>query len=152
MNSYYTLSYEFILIIRDMNSYSYVTVDPQHKNNITAVSERGAATSAAAATAAGGATVGAAVSERGAATSAAAATAAGGGATVGASSASSAAAATAEGGATVRAALVERQAEGCATVRAPALVERRRMGLPPTAGSVADTDSEGGVFLAMTDI
>jgi hypothetical protein len=51
------------------------------------------------------------------------------------------------------AALVERPAEGGATVRAAAiLVERRRMGLPPTAGSVADTDSEGGVFLAMTDI
>jgi hypothetical protein len=42
--------------------------------------------------------------------------------------------------------------EGDATVRAAALVEHRRMGLPPTAGSVADTDSEGGVFLAMMDI
>ena len=66
---------------------------------------------------------------------------------------SAAAPATEEGCATVRAAaLVERPVEGGATVRAAALVEHRRMGLPPTAGSVADTDSEGGVFLAMTDI
>ena len=66
---------------------------------------------------------------------------------------SAAAPATAEGGATVRAAaLVERPVEGGATVRAAALVERRRMGLPPTAGSVADTDLEGGVFLAMMDV
>ncbi len=46
------------------------------------------------------------------------------------------------------AALVERPAKGGATVGAAALVEHQRMGLPPTAGSVADTDSEGGVFLA----
>jgi hypothetical protein len=65
--------------------------------------------------------------------------------------ASSAAAATAEGGATVRAAaLVERPAEGGATVGAAALVERRRMGLPPKAECIAD--SEGGVFLAMMDV
>ena len=43
-------------------------------------------------------------------------------------------------------------AEGGATVRTAALVECQRMGLPPTAGSVADTDSEGGVFLAMMDV
>jgi hypothetical protein len=66
---------------------------------------------------------------------------------------SSAASATVEGGATVQAAaLVEHPAGGGATVQAAALVERRRMGLPPTAGSVTDADSEGGVFLAMTDI
>jgi hypothetical protein len=92
------------------------------------------------------------------ASSAAAATEAGG-ATVGASLASSAAAATSAGGATVGAAVNEggaaaapATAEGGATVRAADLIERRRMGLPPTAGSVADTDSEGGVFLAMTHI
>ena len=116
------------------------------------------ASSAAAATAAGGATVGAAASEGGSATSATAATEAGG-ATVGASLASSAAAATAAGGATVGAAVNEggaaaapATAEGGATVRTAALVECQRMGLPPTAGSVADTDSEGGVFLAMMDV
>ncbi len=54
---------------------------------------------------------------------------------------SAAAPATAEGGATVRdAALVERPVEGGATARAAALVER------------ADTNSEGGVFLAMMDV
>jgi len=64
-----------------------------------------------------------------------------------------AAPATAEGGAAVQAAaLVERPVEGGATVQAAALVERRRMGLPPTAGSVADTDSDGGVFLAIMDV
>jgi len=60
---------------------------------------------------------------------------------------SAAAPATSEGGATVQAAaLVEHPVEGGATVRAAALVERQRMGLPPTAGSVAGTDSDGGVF------
>ena len=119
---------------------------------------------AAAATAAGGATMG--VSLLASSAAAGAATAAGG-ATVGAFLASSATAAmTGAGGA--RAALVlERPAEGggtflaslgaslegVATVRAPAaLVERQRMGLHPTAGRVGDTDSEGGAFLAMTDI
>jgi len=54
---------------------------------------------------------------------------------------STAAPATAEGGATVRAtALVGRRVEGGATVQAAALVER------------ADTNSEGGVFLAMMDV
>jgi len=69
---------------------------------------------------------------------------AGGGATVGATAItclSAAAPATAEGGATVRdAALVERPVEGCATARAAVLVER------------VDTNSEGGVFLAMMDV
>jgi hypothetical protein len=41
-------------------------------------------------------------------------------------------------------------AVGGATVRAAPLVERLRIGRSPTAGSVVD--SEGGVFLAMTDL
>jgi hypothetical protein len=39
---------------------------------------------------------------------------------------------------------------GDATTLAAALVERLRIGLSPTAGCIAD--SEGGAFLAMTDV